>query len=134
VESTIASFSHGLELGVSTLELDVQITQDGYAVVTHDRKVTGTLLGGAGGALIGGAIGDTKGAVIGGLGGAVVGNQVARTKCDRHVAYRTRYVHRASPQGYDAARDAAPRGCTYENRRYYDERGQVTYAPVRICR
>jgi glycerophosphoryl diester phosphodiesterase len=42
VESTIASFSHGLELGVSTLELDVQITQDGYAVVTHDRKVTGS--------------------------------------------------------------------------------------------
>jgi len=42
VESTIASFSHGLELGVSTLELDVQITQDGYAVVTHDRKVSGS--------------------------------------------------------------------------------------------
>ncbi|MFF1820651.1 glycerophosphodiester phosphodiesterase family protein [Kribbella sp. NPDC058245] len=42
VESTIASFSHGLELGVSTLELDVQITEDGYAVITHDRKVTGT--------------------------------------------------------------------------------------------
>ena len=41
VESTIASFSHGLQLGVSTLELDVQITQDGYAVVTHDRKVDG---------------------------------------------------------------------------------------------
>ncbi|HET6737626.1 MAG TPA: glycerophosphodiester phosphodiesterase family protein [Kribbella sp.] len=41
VESTIASFSHGLELGVSTLELDVQITQDGHAVVTHDRKVDG---------------------------------------------------------------------------------------------
>jgi glycerophosphoryl diester phosphodiesterase len=40
VESTIASFSHGLEIGVSTLELDVQITEDGYAVVTHDRKVT----------------------------------------------------------------------------------------------
>jgi glycerophosphoryl diester phosphodiesterase len=42
VESTIASFSHGLEIGVSTLELDVQITEDGYAVVTHDRKVTGS--------------------------------------------------------------------------------------------
>jgi glycerophosphoryl diester phosphodiesterase len=42
VESTIASFSHGLELGVSTLELDVQITQDGYAVVTHDRRVSGS--------------------------------------------------------------------------------------------
>ena len=25
------------KLGVSTLELDVQITEDGYAVVTHDR-------------------------------------------------------------------------------------------------
>lgn len=42
VESTIASFTHGLEIGVSTLELDVQITEDGYAVVTHDRKVTGS--------------------------------------------------------------------------------------------
>src|SRR5689334_18250241 len=39
VESTIASFTRGLEVGVSTLELDVQITQDGYAVVTHDRKI-----------------------------------------------------------------------------------------------
>jgi glycerophosphoryl diester phosphodiesterase len=37
VESTIASFSKALDLGVSTLELDVQITKDGYAVVTHDR-------------------------------------------------------------------------------------------------
>jgi glycerophosphoryl diester phosphodiesterase len=27
----------GLDLGVSTLELDVQITKDGFAVVTHDR-------------------------------------------------------------------------------------------------
>ncbi|MFI6681539.1 glycerophosphodiester phosphodiesterase family protein [Kribbella sp. NPDC050470] len=42
VESTIASFSHGLELGVSTLELDVQITEDGHAVVTHDRRISGT--------------------------------------------------------------------------------------------
>jgi glycerophosphoryl diester phosphodiesterase len=37
VENTIASFSRALDLGVSTLELDVQITEDGYAVVTHDR-------------------------------------------------------------------------------------------------
>jgi glycerophosphoryl diester phosphodiesterase len=42
VESTIASFSRGLEVGVSTLELDVQITQDGQAVVTHDRQVSGS--------------------------------------------------------------------------------------------
>ena len=37
VENTVASFSRALDLGVSTLELDVQITKDGYAVVTHDR-------------------------------------------------------------------------------------------------
>ncbi|XZF74513.1 glycerophosphodiester phosphodiesterase family protein [Bacillus sp. AL-1R] len=42
VESTLASFSHALELGVSTLELDVQKTEDHQAVITHDRKITGT--------------------------------------------------------------------------------------------
>ncbi|GAA0479296.1 hypothetical protein Ade02nite_39860 [Paractinoplanes deccanensis] len=42
VENTLASFGNALQLGVSTLELDVQITEDGQAVVTHDRRVTGT--------------------------------------------------------------------------------------------
>lgn len=41
VESTLASFANGLEVGVSTLELDVQITEDGRAVVTHDRQING---------------------------------------------------------------------------------------------
>jgi glycerophosphoryl diester phosphodiesterase len=41
VESTLASFDRAIRLGVSTLELDTQITQDGQAVVTHDRKVNG---------------------------------------------------------------------------------------------
>ncbi|MEG3636843.1 glycerophosphodiester phosphodiesterase family protein [Micromonospora palythoicola] len=40
VESTLASFGNALQLGVSTLELDVQITEDGRAVVTHDRRVS----------------------------------------------------------------------------------------------
>ncbi|SEN75642.1 glycerophosphodiester phosphodiesterase [Lihuaxuella thermophila] len=40
VESTIDAFSHALEIGVSTLELDIQITEDHQAVVTHDRKVS----------------------------------------------------------------------------------------------
>ncbi|WP_231925479.1 glycerophosphodiester phosphodiesterase family protein [Micromonospora purpureochromogenes] len=41
VENTLASFGNALQLGVNTLELDVQITEDGQAVVTHDRKVSG---------------------------------------------------------------------------------------------
>jgi glycerophosphoryl diester phosphodiesterase len=38
-ESSPAAFEHALRLGVTTLELDVQITWDGQAVVTHDRRV-----------------------------------------------------------------------------------------------
>jgi glycerophosphoryl diester phosphodiesterase len=38
VESSLLSFGNALDLGVSTLELDVQITEDGHAVVTHDRQ------------------------------------------------------------------------------------------------
>ncbi len=37
-ESSRSSFNHALSVGVSTLELDAQITQDDKVVVTHDRK------------------------------------------------------------------------------------------------
>ncbi|ALE84652.1 glycerophosphodiester phosphodiesterase [Pseudonocardia sp. HH130629-09] len=40
VESSLLSFGTALDLGVTTLELDVQITADGHAVVTHDRQTT----------------------------------------------------------------------------------------------
>ena len=41
VESTLAAFGRALDLGVSTLELDTQITRDGHAVVSHDNTVDG---------------------------------------------------------------------------------------------
>ena len=36
-ENTLAAFSKALEVGVTTLELDVGITRDGVVVVSHDR-------------------------------------------------------------------------------------------------
>lgn len=36
-ENSLAAFAHALELGVSTLELDVQIAQDRRPVLSHDR-------------------------------------------------------------------------------------------------
>jgi len=39
-ENTLEAFANALELGVTTIELDIQITEDGEAVVTHDRQVS----------------------------------------------------------------------------------------------
>ena len=39
-ESTLEAFANALELGVTTIELDVRLTEDGRPVVTHDRRVS----------------------------------------------------------------------------------------------
>src|SRR5688500_368533 len=39
-ESSLEGFGKALRLGVSTLELDTQITRDRRVVVTHDRQVS----------------------------------------------------------------------------------------------
>lgn len=39
-ENTLEAFANALELGVTTLELDVQVTEDQQVVVTHDRRVS----------------------------------------------------------------------------------------------
>ncbi|MBC9725415.1 glycerophosphodiester phosphodiesterase family protein [Streptomyces sp. TRM68367] len=39
-ESTLEGFGKALRLGVSTLELDTQVTKDRKVVVTHDRQVS----------------------------------------------------------------------------------------------
>lgn len=40
-ENTMAAFRHALEIGVTTLECDVNIAADGVPMVTHDRVVDG---------------------------------------------------------------------------------------------
>ena len=39
-ESTLAGFAKAIELGVTTLELDTQVTEDGKVVITHDRQIS----------------------------------------------------------------------------------------------
>jgi glycerophosphoryl diester phosphodiesterase len=40
-ESTLAGFAKAIELGVTTLELDTQVTEDEQVVVSHDRQING---------------------------------------------------------------------------------------------
>ena len=81
-----------------------------------DRKMTGTVLGGVGGALIGNSISrGGGGALVGGLGGAVLGHEVAASGCGR---YRS--------SNYDNGRTyrqagGRPRAVRYV---YYDQYGQ----------
>lgn len=39
-ESTLEGFAKAIELGVTTLELDTQVTEDGAVVITHDRQIS----------------------------------------------------------------------------------------------
>lgn len=41
-ESTLEGFATAIEMGVTTLELDTQVTEDGAVVVTHDRQISAT--------------------------------------------------------------------------------------------
>lgn len=90
-----------------------------------DRKTTGTVVGGVGGALIGNSIvGGGGGAILGGLGGAVLGHEVARDSCGRYrrAEYRRPYGHheygRGAYQGGGGPMQGQPGGQVY-----YDHRG-----------
>ncbi len=52
-ENTLPAFRRALELGVSTLELDVGVTGDGAVVVSHDPKLSGKVCLGPGGERLG---------------------------------------------------------------------------------
>jgi glycerophosphoryl diester phosphodiesterase len=54
-ENTLAAFSHALELGVATLELDCGVTRDGMVVVSHDSMLNPDITRGADGKFLDGA-------------------------------------------------------------------------------
>ena len=61
-----------------------------------ERKTTGTVVGGVGGALVGNSISHGGGgAILGGLGGAVLGHEIAGGGCNRSG------YSRSSNNGYD---------------------------------
>lgn len=119
-----------------------------------DRKTTGTVIGGVGGALIGNSISrGGGGAIVGGLGGAVLGHEIARGGCSdyRRGGYATNSRHyrsgatryrasNAGPQGqastyYDQRGNPIGQGpaCPTETQSYYDERGALVQRQVRTC-
>ncbi len=84
-----------------------------------DRKATGTVLGGVGGALIGNSISHGGGgAILGGLGGAVIGHQIASSGC--YHERRTAYYGSRSSASYDARPAARPVRYVY-----YDQYGNA---------
>ena len=119
-----------------------------------DRKMTGTVLGGIGGALIGNSLSrGGGGAVLGGLGGAVIGHEIAGSGCRRartvtYGRYEAPPVERApaNPVYYDqygsvvspatglpAQPTYVAAACHTEMRAYYDHRGNLAQTPVRVC-
>ena len=104
----------------------------------HDKKVTGTVIGGVLGALAGNALGHgggrTGGTIIGGVAGAAVGNNLSRTHCPdgyQQRAYDDRYYDTRANQyrpGY------GPNNCSWQQRTYRDRYGHTQYQQVQVCR
>jgi glycerophosphoryl diester phosphodiesterase len=53
-ENTLAAFERALEIGVSTLELDIGVTADGVVVISHDPALNPAITRDAGGAWLAG--------------------------------------------------------------------------------
>jgi uncharacterized protein YcfJ len=113
----------------AALALPVLIAPASASASCADRKATGTVLGGVGGAVIGNSIsGGGGGAILGGLGGAVVGHQIAKSGCSDERRYRT---SRRRYRGSDAVAAGAP--CRIESQSYYDARGALATRQVQVC-
>lgn len=133
-------FAAGLTLAVAASSVaEARSACESYA---HQRRVNGTI----GGAVVGGLLGNVvsghghkgTGTLVGAGLGAVVGNNISRTSCDRRYGYYRHSRYRHSARAYAPARASYPQyaasgACHYVNRPYYDQTGQLAYAPVQVC-
>jgi hypothetical protein len=108
----------------SALVLPVLAAPTAAHASCEGRKMTGTVLGGVGGALIGNSISrGGGGALIGGLGGAVLGHEIAKSGCGHSYRREASYGRR-----YRDAADEPPHAVRYV---YYDQYGDpVSEGPV----
>lgn len=116
----------------AALALPLLTAPTGASASCTDRKVTGTVVGGVGGALIGNSIArGGGGALLGGLGGAVLGHEVARSTCRherydyRHAEYRRRSAPHGPYQNGTYPGDAGGAPPPPQQVVYYDERGNI---------
>jgi uncharacterized protein YcfJ len=127
----------GVALAVSTVAVQAQAS-------CQSRKATGTVIGGVAGGLLGNAVthggGRLGGTLIGAGVGAVAGHEIAKSGCSHYASRRhaTHYAQNYPPEPYAPtgyASDTAYRNsaCHYETRPYYNQAGQLVYAPTQVC-
>jgi len=78
-ESTLEAFTNALGIGVSTLELDVRLTEEGRPVVIHDRRIGAATCSDTGAAVAG----DPEFPYVGDLVGRLSVAQLATLDCGR---------------------------------------------------
>jgi uncharacterized protein YcfJ len=97
-------------------------------------KTTGTVVGGLAGGLLGNAVAGrgarTEGTVLGAGVGALVGRQVAKSNCGKKRTYAASRSYRSAPVRYA---NYEPR-CRTVTRSYYNQWGELVYAPTQVCR
>jgi hypothetical protein len=148
---------------MAAMALGAVVAPDTARASCSDRKTTGTLLGGVGGAVIGNSIARGPGGIIlGGVGGALAGRAIAGSTCghERRAEYRRHWRgYGPYPEGSQFVEGPPPppayfdqRGvliqpavyaaggpppppptCRMETLTYYDDRGALVTRPVQAC-
>jgi hypothetical protein len=120
---------------IGGLSLPILLAPSFASASCNDRKTTGTVVGGLGGALIGNSISrGGGGAILGGIGGAVLGHQIAKGTCNDYGRreYRARYRHHADYRGERSSNGYAS-DCRTEDHPYYDDRGVLVHRQTQVC-